>query len=286
MIPVSYSQLDPRWRYNDYSAGGEKTNIGESGCGPSCMAMVIASLADSSVTPATTSAWAKANGYKAPYQGTYYSYFTPQGKVYDIKVNQMNYSNNYYANNQYNLRTQVLTELADGNWVIACMGKGRWTSSGHFVLAYAVENNQTVYIRDPYNTKPNCLVSDKQSFLEQAKYFFKIDVQDYLARHAAPQEDDEVIESRPIKIFDTETKVDTIFKEDRNFMSPRIFEQAGFTVGNEGSKPIVSMPGVKVNGKDYPGFYYNGQAFIALETYEKSLGSNVGWDGTSVLIKR
>ena len=32
--PVSYLQTDPRWSAKDYSARGEKTTIGASGCGP------------------------------------------------------------------------------------------------------------------------------------------------------------------------------------------------------------------------------------------------------------
>ena len=41
--PVSYLQTDPRWSSQDYSARGEKTSIGASGCGPTAVAMVLAS---------------------------------------------------------------------------------------------------------------------------------------------------------------------------------------------------------------------------------------------------
>jgi len=37
--PVSYLQTDPRWDACDYSAKGEQTTIGASGCGPTAMAM-------------------------------------------------------------------------------------------------------------------------------------------------------------------------------------------------------------------------------------------------------
>ncbi len=47
------------------------------------------------------------------------------------------------------------------------------------------------------------------------------------------------------------------------------------------------MPGVRVNGKDYDGFYHNGRTFIALEDYEKAMGMDVGWDDVkkSVMVK-
>ena len=59
--PVSYLQTDPRWSAKDYSARGEKTTIGASGCGPTAMAMVLATWADPQVTPATECAWALAH---------------------------------------------------------------------------------------------------------------------------------------------------------------------------------------------------------------------------------
>ena len=51
--PVSYLQTDPKWGSLDYSAPGEKTTIAASGCGPTAMAMVLATWADMSVTPKT-----------------------------------------------------------------------------------------------------------------------------------------------------------------------------------------------------------------------------------------
>ena len=57
--PVKYLQTDKRWGALDYSAKGEKTNIAKSGCGPTCAAMVIATLKDKSVTPKETAAWSK-----------------------------------------------------------------------------------------------------------------------------------------------------------------------------------------------------------------------------------
>ena len=288
--PILYMQTDPKWaniRYatgNNDKVGREIANIGNSGCGPSCMAMVISTLTGQEITPENTCAWSLAHGYKATNQGTYYSYFEPQGEVYGISVKQMNTSNNYHATNQYYLRTKVLTELHDGNWIIACMGSSIWTTSGHFVLAYYKDNDDDmVYIKDSYNTNKNCSKAHKDTFCNAAKYFWLVDVKGYLAKHGS---DDEVIESKLINIFGDDYSADTIVKEERNFMSPRVFENAGFEVTNEGAKPIIKMPGVKVNGKNYEGFSHNGKTYISLEDYEKSLGSDVGWNGESVLVVR
>lgn len=56
--PVSYLQTDPRWGSLDYSARGEKTNIAVSGCGPTALAMVLATWVDPKITPKSECAWA------------------------------------------------------------------------------------------------------------------------------------------------------------------------------------------------------------------------------------
>lgn len=286
--PKLYMQTDPRWANIPYATGNndrvgrEIATIGNSGCGPSCMAMVISTLTDQKITPKDTCEWALKNGYKATNQGTYYSYFEPQGAVYDISVKQMSWTNNYKNPNLYDLRTKVLTELHDGNWIIAVMGPSIWTTSGHFVLAWYCDDNDIVYIKDPYNTAPNCSKAYKKTFLDAAKYFWLVDVKGYLNTHKG---DDEMIVSKAVSIFGSDYNADTIVKEERNFISPRVFENTGLAVTHDGGKAIIKMPGVKVNGKPYDGFHHNGRTFIALEDYERALGNDVGWDGESVIVK-
>ena len=171
--PVSYLQTDPRWSAKDYSARGEKTTIGASGCGPTAMAMVLATWADPQVTPATECAWALAHGYKAPRQGTYYGYFPPAAARYGLTCRQMNWSS-LYGNPNSSLHAQAKGEIAKGNLVIACMGPGLWTSSGHFVLVWEIRGN-TVYLNDPASTKPARTRGDYTLFRRQVKYYFVIE---------------------------------------------------------------------------------------------------------------
>lgn len=174
MRPIKYLQWDKRWGSNDYSAPGEKTTIAKAGCGPTCMAMVIASLKDKSVTPATTCEWSKARGYKAANQGTYYSYFGPQGAAYGIKVSQLNTVSGY-RNPSATCHTEALQKLKKGNWVIACMGPGRWTSTGHFILAYKVENGK-VFINDPNSEQEEKEVATIADFTKEVKYYFVVEI--------------------------------------------------------------------------------------------------------------
>ena len=171
--PISFLQTDTKWKNKDYSAKGEKTNIGESGCGPSCMAMVINSLRDPQITPVETCAWALKKGYKAPKQGTYYSYFKPQGEAYGLNVRQMNYNNVYGKNDA--VHNEALNMVKAGHWIIACMGKGLWTRSGHFVLWYGMDGNN-VLINDPNSTKSNRTKAAHSLFKSQVKYYFLVEV--------------------------------------------------------------------------------------------------------------
>lgn len=174
--PVNYLQTDPQWKNHNYSAKGEKKTIGSSGCGVTAAAMVIATLKDKNVTPVTTAEWSMAHGYKALNQGTYYTYFVPQFKQYGITCRQLN-SSNLYGKSSSSAHTEALNALKNGNWVIACMGKGHWTSSGHFILLYKYENGN-IYVNDPASTKADRVKNTWDLFARQVKYMWVVDVPD------------------------------------------------------------------------------------------------------------
>lgn len=170
--PVSYLQTDSRWGSISYSAKGESTTIAASGCGPTAMSMVLATWADKNVTPKTECAWALAHGYKAPHSGTYYGYFVPAGKRYGLTVTQLNGAN-IYGNSTSTYHAQAKQAIDSGCLVIACMGKGTWTSSGHYVLVYNIQGN-TIYINDPASTRAIRTQGDYSTFKKQVKYYWVI----------------------------------------------------------------------------------------------------------------
>ena len=170
--PVSFLQTDPRWGSLDYSAKGEKTTIRASGCGPTAMAMVLATWADPSVDPKTECAWALAHGYKAPRQGTYYGYFEPAGARYGLEVDRLNWTNIYGRATSPHHET-VKEAIERGDLVIACMGKGNWTSSGHYVLVWDIRG-ETIYINDPASTKAHRVRGDYALFKKQVKYYWVV----------------------------------------------------------------------------------------------------------------
>ena len=200
--PVSYFQTDPRWKNKSYSAKGESTTIGASGCGPTSMAMVLATWADSRVTPETECAWALKNGYKAPHQGTYYSYFVPAAKRYGIACTQLN-SASIYGNSGSGLHAQVKASLDQGDLVIACMGKGNWTSSGHYVLVWGIQGD-TIYINDPASSKPARTRGSWALFRSQVKYYWRLRRPSAVPIDTDKKEEDEMSEADIRKIVKEE----------------------------------------------------------------------------------
>lgn len=176
--PILYMQTDPRWANKDYSAPGESTTIGKSGCGPTCAAMLVETLTGKTFTPADACAWALKKGYKAPNQGTYYSYFPPQFKAFGIDCQQLNSANIYgNANGAATVHKKAFDLLKEGYYLIACMGKGTWTSSGHFVVVWWEDGK--VRINDPASKSDARINGNLATFKAQVKYYWAIDARDY-----------------------------------------------------------------------------------------------------------
>lgn len=172
--PIDYKQNDFKWGSNAYAVDGENSTIKSAGCGPTAMADVLAAIVSPYIDPTTCASWARQHGYKVYKSGTSYSYPVAQGAAYGVTVERINISNIYGKfNNTAHIR--ALNELQKGNWVIACMGKGLWTSSGHYIVAYGYSNGK-VYINDPASTKMIRACNDWSLFAAQVKYYWVVNV--------------------------------------------------------------------------------------------------------------
>lgn len=233
ITPILYMQTDSRWADHDYSAKGEKTTIRAEGCGTTCAAMVIATLVDKKVTPITTSDWSKANGFKAPHQGTYYSYFKPQFAEYGIKCDMMN-SVNCYGKSSDPVHKRVKKSLEENNWIISVAGKGDFTSSGHYILVYGLDGSD-VLIKDPYNKKTICSKMPWDRYIKQQKYFWEIQLPEKY------KEDDEVVVRENIIVDDKEYTVDLINKDGTTYLKTRdVAAIFNMNVSSKGKTPILT----------------------------------------------
>lgn len=170
--PIQYFQTDARWKNKSYAVKGESATIGTSGCGPSCAAMLIQTLTGKVFTPEDACKWALEHGYKAYKQGTYYSYFVNQFKEFGIDCGRINI-NNLYGNPTSTYHAKAFERLKQGYYLIACMGKGLWTNSGHYIVVWWEDGK--VKINDPISTKESRTNGDVFTFKSQVKYYWWVD---------------------------------------------------------------------------------------------------------------
>ena len=172
--PVDYKQNDSKWGGLSYAVDGERSTVKSAGCGPTSLADVLAAIVSPYIDPVTLASWARNHNYKVKNSGTSYSFFVPCAKYYGVTVRRLNTSS-VYGIPWNGVHEQALTELQNGNWLIACMGKGNWTSSGHYVVAYGYENGY-VYINDPASTAAKRAKNTWELFRSQVKYYWVVEV--------------------------------------------------------------------------------------------------------------
>lgn len=183
--PVDYKQTDIKWGSNSYAVDGEYSTIKSAGCGPTAMADILAAIVSPYIDPVTCAAWARMKGYKVYKSGTSYSFPVAIGKQYGVTVRRINTAN-IYGNSASAHHAQVLAELLKGNWVIACMGKGLWTSSGHYIVVYGYEQGK-VYINDPASTRANRACNLWDTFKKQVKYYWVVEVPEKIKQQGIVQ---------------------------------------------------------------------------------------------------
>lgn len=234
--PVSYLQTDPKWKNIPYAVKGEGATIGGSGCGPTSMAMVLATWCDKSVTPATECKWALEHGYKAYKQGTYYSYFVPAAKRYGLTCTQVN-STNIYGNANAKAHEIARSAVDAGDLVIACMGRGLWTSSGHYVLVWKIEGNM-IYINDPASTKVARTHGNYLVFKQQVKYYWII------RRPAGKKEEPDMTEAETRKIVKEEVAA------QMGLLKPKTYDTLKeLPYGQDTVKKLMDLGVLKGTGK-------------------------------------
>lgn len=172
--PIDYKQNDSKWASNPYAVDGESSTIKSAGCGPTAMADVLASIVSPYIDPVTCASWARMHGYKVYKSGTSYSYPVVQGAAYGVNVRRLNTSN-VYGKPSNSVHAQALAELKNGNWIITCMGKGLWTSSGHYIVAYGYDDGK-VWINDPASAQAARACNSWDLFKSQVKYYWVVEV--------------------------------------------------------------------------------------------------------------
>lgn len=219
--PVEYEQTDSRWRNIMYSSIGNRADtIGNSGCGPTCAAMVVATLRNKSVTPIQAAKWSVDHGYLSPHDGTYWSFFRPYLAYYGI------------ACTQTDSVEAAIASLRNNKMVITAVGKGIWTSGGHFILAYGLVGDK-VKIHDPNSEASYRELANLNNYKKEAVQFWivpevwKVEVKNIIVK--------DLTRNRNVT-------VPAVNYDGYNYIKIRDMEKlAPIVVGNEGATPTVKI---------------------------------------------
>lgn len=131
-------QWDERWGYQPYGGG----TIATDGCGPTCMAMVVAGLTgDVSVTPYVMARFGEENGYVDKENGTYWEYMMQASKPWGVNVIDSPPD-----------ETLIQQELAQGHPIICNVMPGDFTQVGHYIVLTGYKDG-IVTVNDPFSIK-------------------------------------------------------------------------------------------------------------------------------------
>lgn len=131
-IPLFF-QWDKRWGYERYG----KTLLGLSGCGPTCLSMVIIGLTQNDAyTPDVVAHYSTKNGYLSD-GNTTWSLMTEGAGHFGINGEEIP------------LDEQIIKNyLKDHQPIICSMRPGDFTTTGHFIVLTGI-NNDDIVVNDP-----------------------------------------------------------------------------------------------------------------------------------------
>lgn len=164
---VHYLQWDSKWKNVKYSTHTSKQTIGNSGCGPSSMAQIMATFIDKNITPVEMCKLAVDNGYRTYDDGTDWDYFKFVADKYP----------GFSKFAKTGSVTTLKNALKDGALAVTSMNSNDdhfWTSVGHFVTAIGYDSDGYIYANDPNKSSaPRKQHQDKfKSCMKQAFIFW------------------------------------------------------------------------------------------------------------------
>lgn len=165
---IKYLQWDSKWKNVKYSTHTSAQTIGNSGCGPTSMAMILATWEDSKITPVQTCEEAFKNGYRTYNSGTAWGYFK-----YAFKNH--NCFSKYVETGSVSTLTAALREGALAVCSMNANDNHFWTSGGHFIVARGCDDTY-IYANDPNKSEtPRKQAASKfQTCMKQAFIFWPI----------------------------------------------------------------------------------------------------------------
>lgn len=132
-VPL-FIQWDDRWGYYRY---GDDV-IGTSGCGPTCLSMVVVAITGrTQYTPTAIADFAMENNYYYNGAGTTWTLFSEGVKKLGLKVRTLGLS-----------EQSMSTAIKNEEYLILSMGPGIFTKEGHYIVIYDYKDGKFA-VKDP-----------------------------------------------------------------------------------------------------------------------------------------
>ncbi len=133
-VPL-FLQWDKRWGYKEYGSDV----AGLTACGPVCLSMCAYYLTnDEAMSPNKMIDFAIENNYYVKGSGSLWTLISEGGEKLGLEVEELPLDKN-----------TIVRNLENGNPVICVMGKGHFTSTGHFIVLTGVDGNGNFTVNDP-----------------------------------------------------------------------------------------------------------------------------------------
>lgn len=154
-VPHLY-QWDQRWGYTTYSSAA----FGLTGCGPTTMAMVVQALTDEKTTPYEMGKFIDEQGFMDKFNGTGSEFFTSAADELGLDCTQL-----------YPTDDSITEALATGAVVVANMGPGQFSETGHYIVLAGLDG-WNVVVNDPYSVERSSHTWDPEKIADEAITLF------------------------------------------------------------------------------------------------------------------
>lgn len=153
-IPL-FLQSDDRWGNEIY--GDDKMRI--TGCGPTCLSMVVCGLSGmTKYDPLTVARLAESQGYYVDGSGSAWTLMSEGAELLGLTVHKVIFD-----------ETHIRSELEAGRPIICIVGPGDFTTEGHFIILYDINENNQVKIKDPNSKKGSKKKWDLEKIMPQIR---------------------------------------------------------------------------------------------------------------------
>lgn len=151
---VYYNQADPQYANAPYGTD----TIGPYGCGPAAMAIVVSSLTGQMVDPIQMAEWAYEQGYWYKGHGSLHTLIPDAAKAWGLEVSGCTVDEG----------DRLRAALSQQKLVVAIMGEGHFTDTGHFIVLRGLDEDGKVLVADPASRERSAQAWGLALILEEA----------------------------------------------------------------------------------------------------------------------